>query len=142
MASNTTTVCTQVAQFNSNVVVYNQRGVKGTCAAGKVTTIDLKMLDDVYLTGGVLLAKNAAFGDFCDMQVVDVDNIMGYGAGAVLRQFVTNYFMDDSSVNQGAFDLPYPAKIITGLYMRLVYHSTGMTAPQAAVNFALHTILT
>jgi hypothetical protein len=155
-----TTALTQTSQFNSNVVVFNARGIMQTAKPNAITNIDLKMIDDVEFTGGTLNVKGALFGDYLDMQVVDVDQMLKgqQVAGAptgytydmvpgypVLRQFVTAYYVNDQSTRQESFDLTYPAKVIAGLYLRIVYHSTNTAmmavSPQIGMNYFLHTLL-
>lgn len=141
---NSTLKVDTVEQFNANSVFYNAQGTMGTCTPGGVTNVDLKMLDDNFLTGGHLRVKGQTFGDFLHVQVVDKDNIIGYGANVVLRQFVTNWYLSADDSQQADFGLPYPAKVIAGLYIRIVYNSialTGTPFPQLAINYDLHKAL-
>jgi hypothetical protein len=156
MPSNTTTDLTQTAQLNSKVAFYNAQGAKGTAALGLVTPIDLKLTDDHWLVGGGLLVKSAVFGDYCDMLVVDRDQVLkgqsvpgtpytydqlpGY---PVLRQFVSTYYLDDTKSDQGGFDSPSLAKILAGTYLRVNYTSTVLTGtpPKVAINYKLYKVL-
>jgi hypothetical protein len=156
MPSNTTTVITQTSALNANVAFYNAQGAKGTVILGALTPIDLKLADDHWLVGGGLLVKNAVFGDYCDMLVIDKDLVLkgqnvpgtpytydqlpGY---PVLRQFVSTYYLDDTKSDQGGFDSPSVAKILAGTYLRVNYTSTTLTgtAPKVAINYKLYKVL-
>jgi hypothetical protein len=146
MPSNTTFEATQDSQLNSQVVMYNAQGVSQTANVGPkaVTNIDLVLADDHELTGGHLIVAGAKLGDFCHLQVVDKDNILGLGTNTILRQFVTSWFLSDTDRRQGEFSPGYPAKVRTGLYLRVVYNSTAMvgaTPPFVAMNYDLHKII-
>jgi hypothetical protein len=99
------------------------------------------MTDDCFLTGGILRTNNAVFGDYCDMQVIDKDNVLGYGANVVLNQFVTKWYMRSDAQEQFEKSLPYPSKLLSGLYLRIVYHSIGSVDVDVAMNYELHRAL-
>ena len=77
-----------------------------------------------YMDGIEYLADKAVAGDYMKFQIVDVDNILGYGAG-----FVADEFGDDWGVmpNTPTTIRLYKAKLIPGLYIRIKYTSTGTT---------------
>jgi hypothetical protein len=129
---------TQVSQFNSSIVSFDAQGVIGTCPAGGTLNLDYVLQDDHEITGGTLLTKGSAFGDSANVLVLDPNNLMGLGAGAVLNQFVTNYYMSDTTSKEADFDLPYPAKIVAGLVLRCTYKSIGVMPVQVAFNYRLH----
>lgn len=145
MPSNTIFAPTGLNQFQSNNVNFLARGVTGTVPAGLIAGIDLKMDDDMLITGCQMSTKGAAFGDYVNLRVVDVDNVMGFGAGAILNQFCDKwYLMGDGSANgtqQIFIQVPYPAKLSAGLYLRADYHSTGVTTVQVNINYLLHKVL-
>ena len=37
--------------------------------------------------------------------------------------------------------VPYPAKVYAGLYLRLIYTSTGASNVAVAINYSLHKVL-
>lgn len=129
------------ADFNSKGLNFNGNGVAMTVTANTTTNIDFKVTSDNIINGLTLLVKAANTGDYATFQVVDVDNILGYGAGTVLNQFGTNWYIDASVQMQSIPRIPYPAKIIAGLYLRLVYTSTAVTAPWVAANYHLHKVM-
>lgn len=138
---NSTLKLTQVEQFTSNNVNSNSQGTLGTAIAGTTTNIDYKLLDDCFITGGMLRTIGQIFGDSVTFQVVDVDNILGYGAGLVLGQYITSWYLRSDAEEQVNESTTYPAKILTGLYLRVIYVSTGSTDVQVSVNYRLHKAL-
>ena len=134
-------IITKASMFASDNVLFSGKGVLGTATAGISSNIDLVMTDDCFLTGGILRTNISVFGDYADMQVVDKDNVLGYGVNVVLNQFVTKWYMRSDSQEQFVTSLPYPSKIFSGLYLRLVYHSTGGINVSAVMNYELHKAL-
>lgn len=134
-------IITKVSMFASDNVTFSGKGTLGTAAFGTVSNVDLVMTDDCFLTGGRLRANIPVFGDYVDLQVVDKDNILGYGANVVLNQFVTKWYMRSDDQQQVEILLSYPSKVFAGLYLRLVYHSTGTVDVGVAVNYELHKAL-
>lgn len=127
--------------FSSDNVKVNNQGTMNTAPAGQVTNIDLKMLDDNFLTGGILRTLNAQFGDYVHFQVVDVDNILGLGHDLVLDQYCSNWYMRDDCQEQLNEEVSYTAKIFSGLYLRLIYHSFGEKDVIVTANYRLHKAL-
>jgi hypothetical protein len=74
-----------------------------------------------YFDGIDLCLDNYALGDTVKFQVVDVDNLYGYGAGFVLEEFG-----DTFKIFKREYDIKlYKAKIIPGMYLRIEYTSVG-----------------
>lgn len=132
---------TRVDVFASDNVSANNQGMMAIIPAGKVTYVDLKMLDDNFLTGGILRTLNTQFGDYVDLQVVDVDNILRAGNNIVLAQYCTSWYLRSDSQEQLNETINYPAKVLSGLYLRLVYHSVGLENVTVTVNYRLHKAL-
>lgn len=142
MAVNTTYNPGNVEAFDNKAVMFNAKGISSDVSAGTTANIDLKITGDHLLTGAILLTNNSNFGDYISFQVVDVDNIMGLGVNMVLKQFVTNWYMLSDQQKQIDFSINYPAKLIDGLYIRLVYTSTSQdVSPKVSINYMLHTVL-
>jgi hypothetical protein len=114
-------------------------GMSGTATKNTTTNIDYKLLEQRYLNGCMLIIKNQVFGDKVKFQVVDVDNILGLGANTVLDEFGTDWYVSEDSQDQGMITIPYPAKIVAGLYIRIVYNSVGTENDvQLKCNLFLH----
>lgn len=69
-------------------------------------------------------ASGSVAGDKITFQIVDKDNILGYGAGAVLDEFGTDWAV---MPNKAVMLRLYKANLIVGLYIRVKYTSTGTT---------------
>lgn len=113
-------------------------GFSGVAAAGQVTNIDFKMPDERYVSGVRLNLSGQAEGDYLHFQVVDKDNIFGYGAGIVLDQFATSWFVNSDLMKQDDVSSTYWAKILANLYVRIVYHSAGLAPVNVYCNLFLH----
>ena len=131
----------KIEQFDSDMVHVNNQGTISTATAGTTTNIDIKLTDDHCLTGGTLRTYGSVFGDYVIFQVVDVDNILGYGAGAVLGQYCTKWYMRSDAQEQINENTHYPAKIPAGLYLRITYVSIGTTDVQVAIMYRLHKLM-
>jgi len=142
MATNTTYRPARVNDFEYQKLNYNAKGVKANPALDTTTNLDLYFTDDHLITGFWIVGSNVTFGDKVALQVIDTDNVFGFGADTVLNQFATNIYLPVGSFSQD-FDVAYPAKIYAGLSLRLIYTSTATTGdtPSFAVNYKIHKIL-
>jgi len=101
-----------------------KKGVHTTATAGTTTDIYLKFTTNMYLPGGGYhVGSTAVAGDYIGVQIVDKDNILGYGAGAVLGTFIdTDYVWPGREWEVLTGD----AKMIpAGIYLRMRYVSIG-----------------
>lgn len=117
---------------------FRGKGITGVADPLTNSNIDYKLTADRYLNGCQLIIKTANWGDYVKFQVVDVDNILGYGAGTVLDQFGDTWYLSSAEQNQGVFKIEYPAKIVVNLYIRIVYTNTGALPVNVACNLFLH----
>jgi hypothetical protein len=131
----------RVEIFTSDNVNTNNQGIIGIAAAGQVTNIDLKMMDDNFITGGILRTFHSTFGDYIHLQVIDIDNVLGFGTNVVLGQYCTSWYLRDDAQEQFNETTSYPAKIVAGLYLRIVYHSIGQSDVVVTANYRLHKAL-
>lgn len=126
------------SDFDADRVKFRGTAKSITATANATTNLDLKITEERLFTGLQILA-NANTGDWAKLQVVDVDNVLGYGAGAILEEFVDKWFMDSNADNQGLFETGYPGNILANLYIRVEYHNTVVLAPvNLRVNYFLH----
>jgi hypothetical protein len=108
----------------------------GNILANSTQDIDFKIVEDRYLNGGMVIVDNLGNDDKLTFQVVDKDNILGYGPGVILDEFIKDYFIPNDATLEVALD--YPAKIIAGLYLRLKYTSTHESGCRVKCNLYLH----
>lgn len=122
-------------QFEKSKLLLDIRGVIGTATHNATTNIDFDITDDELLTGATVHVQNSTFGDYIDIQVV-------HPIAGVVGQFVTSFYVNSDVQKQIDFENKYPAKIVSGLKLRIVYHSTGLVLdPKVAVNYVLHKVL-
>lgn len=114
---------------------------RGAAFSGSVTgnstqDIDYLLTDERYVNGGRLIIDNLGADDRITFQVVDKDNVLGFGAGVVLDQFITGYYIPLDATLE--IKLDYPARIAAGLYLRLKYTSTHELGCSIKCNLFLH----
>jgi hypothetical protein len=139
---NSTLVLESLEVMNENNVEFKGQCLNGIATKNSDTNIDLLLEDDCFITGGNLIVNNSVFGDYCKMQVIDIDNILGNGANFVVAQFVDKWMIRSDSQYQMEIVEKYPVKLIAGLYIRCIYTSIGTEIdPEVVVNFYTHLAL-
>lgn len=98
--------------------------VSGTAVKNTTTNIDYQMPDNWMLYGAELLFNHAVDGDSISFQVVDKDNILGYGAGLVVNQWVRKWYVPVGETRWKVTS-ETAGTIPAGLYVRLIYTSVG-----------------
>ena len=130
----------QTTPFSANQVVFNGAGVFATIQAGQTVDVDLKINSNSLLNGGILQTSGEEMGDYFSAQVVDKDNIFGYGAGAVLNTWISKWYVLSEDVHMD-LTTPQAGSIPAGLYLRIKYTSTGTSDVKIIVNYKLNTAL-
>ena len=104
-----------------------------TCPPG-TSQHDLRLATAVRLQGGSYWTDGATVGDRVSLLVVDVDNVLGSGAGAVVSVYVDRLPVApwQQQVDVGA---PTAALVPAGLYLRVLYENTGMGDVAAGVTY-------
>lgn len=140
-----------VEQYTSKALHLNGRAIRLTAAARsvleseKVTSVDLKITDDMVMNGGIFICSGYAIEDGFTVQVVDVDGVFPnpatpgtpFPAGTVL---LTPY--DDwAPYSFIQVSNPYPTKLYANLYIRLSYRNTQLTPVKAVFNIPFNKIL-
>ncbi len=139
---NSTAKTSKLADFDSNQLNFNAQGVNSQTTILQIVitkNLDLKVNNDSFITGGLAGIENASFGDTMTLQVVDVDGIIA-PKGYMINEFVTSWKLS-TGMNWVSINVPYPAKIISGLYVRLIYNSVTSTIPNVSINYFLHKIM-
>lgn len=118
------------------------QGTFFTASNSATTEHDFLVTDDHIIDGAEISVIGApVVGDYLIAQVVDKDNVMGYGAGVMLNEFVPKWYIAPGIVKQLNHESKYPAKIYHGLYLRIKYVSVGSVDVSVIVNFKLHKVL-
>lgn len=126
----------------TNKFDYTEHAINGTATKTTTTNIDLKITTEkTWINGGAILYKNAAWGDYITAQVVDKDNVLGYGSNVVLAEYITKrYIHPDEHYDE--IELPYAGEIPQNTYLRIKYTSVGTsTDVDVAANYFLHKVL-
>ncbi len=115
-------------------------GVTGTATKNTTTDIDFKLPANLWLSGGEVLVKDHVFGDWFEIQVIDIDNVLGGGANVVLKTYVNKWYVHPSVFCE-ELESPYAGEVLKDLYIRVKYHSTGITTDVSlSANYKLHTL--
>lgn len=133
-----TTSVRKVSDMDADKVKFRGKGISFTANAGTETKHDYKLTEARLIDGTRLILKDHVFGDYVKFQVVDVDNILGYGANTVLDEFADTWYVAADKQDQGETRLPYSAEVIANLYIRIVYQSTGATNVSVQCNLFAH----
>jgi hypothetical protein len=139
MPSGTTYNPPNVLSFVKSALIFNSQGASTTIIAGQISNLDVTLTDDCLLTGLEVVINNGNYGDYINFQVVDPTGFTGHPAGTVLLQPASNWYV--APVYENQYDIVYPAKIVTGLTLRIIYTSTGSSNVFLAINYKLHKCL-
>jgi hypothetical protein len=125
--------------FPDNESGYYFRGSGGsfTTAVG-ANNVDIKLhaTEDRCINGAEVWTDTGLFGDYLTFEVVDVDNVLGAGAGYVVDSFGTGWQIHASLITK-AFP-GYIANVPAGLYVRMKV--TAAVACEFYFNLHLHEI--
>ena len=130
-------IATLLRPFAKDSVEFKGEGKGGTITKDTTQNVDLKLTEDMYCDGGFLYASDAEFGDYIKSQVIDIDDILGYGENYVLKTWIEKWYVIPNQimhvkVNQGG-------AISANLYLRLKYTSIGtINDVQFAINYHLY----
>lgn len=120
-------------QFLKSKVQINFVGVRDQCLAGQTKTLDYTLTDDHLLVGLMVACKGHVFGDYMDVTVMVGEAVVG--------SFVMNWLVFDDQQLQVNEQAKFPAKLLTGMKIRVTYHSTGGAPVDIIVNYKLHKVL-
>lgn len=147
MPSGTTYAPQKTADMIATQLKFNGQGVSTTIPAGTTANLDYVLADDCCINGAKIITNNGNYGDKANFQVLDTATgtytLAATGTAvpyAVLSQFLTNWYF--SPTTNEKMDLVYPAKILTGMTIRVKYTSTGVNDVFFAINYKLHKVLT
>lgn len=131
-----------VSEFGAKDLNAALQGTNFIAIATQTTIKDYKVEHDYILDGAEISVVGVPLiGDYLKGQVVDVDNVFGYGAGLVLGEFVPKWMIVPGLILQLSYESKYPAKIYAGLYIRTIYYSLGLSNLDVIANYKLHKVL-
>ncbi|HEY9705801.1 MAG TPA: hypothetical protein V6C58_25420 [Allocoleopsis sp.] len=139
MPVNTTFNPSKVEDFDKSNLTFNAQAAAATVPGYTTRNIDLVLTEDHLITGAWVVTTGGNPGDKMSLQIIDTNGTFTGIAGTMINQFVTNWFPGpNSDIN---LDMVYPAKLLGGMTVRLVYQSIGISAPFVAINYKLHKVL-
>lgn len=140
MATNTNYNPPNTNNFEKSKLNKYAIGFSFTIQPNELTTFDYQVTDDILMTGGGSFYVKGGFqGDYVDLQVIAPD---GQGGWIVVSQFVTSWFINPDNISQAVPKAMYPAKLVAGLRIRIIYHSVGGSQPVwCAINFDFEKVL-
>lgn len=99
-----------------------------TANANSTTNHDF-LLDEAYIVkGAAFLSPDAAYGDFIQAQIIDKDNVLGFGENTVVAVPIPKLFVQ-ATINSGPiqrFNSAVSELPIAGLYIRIIYTNTAL----------------
>jgi len=125
--------------FDNKDYYFKGDAVSGTATKNSTTNIDYAVSESgLFISGAEFIYKDSVWGDYVECQIIDLDNVLGYGAGTVLSQYVKKWYLDPSK-SSIRVESPYAGSLPDGVYVRVKYHSVGTeTDPSALINYFMH----
>lgn len=124
-------------------------GFRGTATAGTSSNVDFAIgAEDRHIDGVRLFLVDHVEGDTMDFQIVDPDGVIpepyraAFPSYPMLKQFGQAWNADHEHSDQGKHVYNFLAKIAAGLYIRVVYHSTGIEDVVVKLNARLYKKIT
>jgi len=102
-------------------------GYSDTVPHGTTKNIDITMSDDALILTSCVLVDGAVKGDSWTMQVI-------HPVAGVVFQPITDWLVDFTKLQQPLPVANFPAKIYTGLTLRIAYTSTGANDVWVGIN--------
>jgi hypothetical protein len=130
----------KLSDLSADILNFRGTGIAGTAIANTNTNIDYQLPEDRLILGAYAVLSGHALGDHMTIQIVDKDGLY-YPAGTVLNEFVTSWYAAPDVQTQKGMEAPYPAKVLQGLYLRCIYHSTGLLNVSCHFNVLMHKVL-
>lgn len=121
-------------------------GFNFSCTKNSTTTHDL-LIDSAVgaIRGGLLHVTNSVVGDSVSVDVIDKDDVLGFGGTPstpiVLATYVNTWMVFPSPSINELMDISIGKVPAPGLYVRLSYTSTGiLTNPQCLLNLISYVV--
>lgn len=129
----------KVSDLDADKALYKIQGFKDIASTNSTSNLDFKFTEQCWVSGGILLAQGTHWGDYICLQIIDKDNVLGYGANVVLNEYVSNFYMVSDSEFQLQIESPYIALIPANVYLRIKYTNVSIIDPvEVAFNLVTH----
>ena len=133
----TTPYSTNVNDFTADQVSVRIEGIGGTVAAAGITNKDFQFPEKRLINAGSLLVTGGKLGDKISLHVVDAQGVMA-PAGTVIRTFAKNLYINQDSVFQIHYNIPYVAALHTFMAVRLAYDAIDSDTRTMYLNLISH----
>jgi hypothetical protein len=95
--------------------------------AGSTVTIDLQLTQvsnevQQIIYGGALYTDSPGFNDHVKFQIIDIDNVIGYGNNVVLKEYIEKAYLNNHNTFEDYDEAG--AYLPVGIYLRCIYTST------------------
>jgi len=110
-----------------------------TANHGGETIAEYEFEKAYQLQGGAAYFKDSQIGDYIELEVYDKNNVIGYGGGFVLHQYIKRLYVFPNSYNEFK-DVDLAQLPVGGLFVRVRYHSIGSTNVECVFNFFTYII--
>jgi len=117
----------------ASAVQPNVMGIQATVPVNTTKSIDTLIADDSLINGIQLLVNGSTFGDTVTVEIVDKNGVY-FPANTVVATPVTNFNIITSDQLQADYHSIAPFKLLGGLYIRIIYTSTGGLLANVDVN--------
>lgn len=132
----------KISEMSAMGLLPNYFADKFTVTGAGSTSHDIVIPVRCVVLGAEVIATGQLVGDYFKVESVDVDNILGFGAGTVLRTPISRFYVSAISGTKEVFSLGYPVEGLQGIYFRFTYTTVNALASvNFMVNFIAHRIL-
>lgn len=125
---------------NISITLYKAADVVEILAQQEMN-IDIELIQEnaelqQILYGGALYASDPGFEDYVQFQVIDKNNILGYGTNTILKEYIDKAYLNNQNTFEDYDDAG--AYLPVGLFLRCIYHCTKATG---STKVKLHYVL-
>lgn len=100
------------------------KGFELTCTANATSSHQQKLTTDIELTGGTAHVDTPHHGDKIQVKIVDVDNILGYGAGLVVGHIGRDIPAKMCEHTAVQIRSASALTVMAGLYLKVEYYNS------------------
>lgn len=117
---------------------FRAKGISFECASEAYTVQDYELTENFFCNGAEVLFYTQETHSHVTFQVVDKNNVLGFGENLVLDTFVDNWNLSAKVDRNGPITLNYPALLRLGLFIRITVFNASLLNTTCFVNLFLH----
>ena len=124
-------------EFDSDAKDIYRESIRCAVTANTTNNFDKKFTFQIYLYGGIYEIEGTPnAGDYFEMEVIDIDNVLGYGANTILSTFVVKEYIN-TELKRNIVESEQGDLIPAGVYLRARYVSVSTSAPTLIVRYLM-----